>query len=226
MYKHILILAVLAISLQTTQAQMGRFVDSFDKVVLTGDIKVTLQAGEEEKVEITTSGIDEDDINVKVNRMTLRVGTVSSLLRDDETVDITITYKKLRGITAQAGCLVECTNTLEGDKYFFDISSGADAKFDVRANAIDVVVSEGGMLILSGVVESQEVKALTGGEYEGFDLECNNTYVKANTGGQAEVVANQSLEASANTGGDIAYRGNPEKKETSTFLAGEIRSND
>jgi len=223
MYKKFLLLAVLAISLQTASAQIGRFVDPFDQVILTGDIKVTLQPGEEEKIEITTEGIDEGKINVKVNRMTLRVSTVKSLLVDDETIDITIIYKKLRGITAQAGALVESAVTLEGDKFEFDVSSGADAKFDVKANTIDVIASEGGMLILSGSAESQEVKVVTGGQYEGFDLECDYTFVKANTGAEAEVVARKALEATANTGGEIFYKGNPEKKEVSTFLAGEIR---
>lgn len=210
--------------LTAAQAQLGRFVDPFDAVIITGDMKVTLQPGSEEKVEIRAQGIKEDEVSVKVSKTTLRISVLKSLIIGKETIEVTITYKKLRSITAQAGALVEATSTLEGDKLYVDVSSGANAKFDVQVDALEVIASEGGMLTLYGSTDTQNVKVATGGKYEGYELEANHVYARANTGGKAQVTARQSIDASANTGGAITYRGNPEKREVRTFLSGEIES--
>jgi hypothetical protein len=47
--------------------------------------------------------------------------------------------------------------------------------------------------------------------------------VTSNTGGEAAVVANKRIEAKANTGGRVEYKGKPEDTKISDFLTGTVK---
>ena len=134
-----------------------------------------------------------------------------------------MTYTTLRGLKANAGAVVYSDEPLNGDKIDIKVTSGARVDMDIQVNALEANITEGGMLELAGTVESQNVIVGTGGQYHGLDLDCARTYVRASTGGQATVVAKESLDASANTGGTVEYSGDPDERYTKSLLAGEIR---
>ena len=69
----------------------------------------------------------------------------------------------------------------------------------------------------------QEAKAATGGTLSAYQLDSEKTIIKANTGGSAKVIALDSIDASANTGGSIAYKGNPKKVRTKDGLSGSVK---
>ncbi len=199
-----------------------RSLRSFDEIVITGRIEVELQQGEEGKAEVYTRNVSPDNVTIEINRGILKLGRFNTLWKKDEDVRIVITYKQLRSIKAHAGAKVNAKSIIEGDKLKIRSNSGAEMELELQMKALDATVSEGATLELSGQVETQEVKAFTGGQYKGFDLQCKHTYVTSNTGGEARVVALESLEAKGNTGGSIRYKGDPEEKHTKTILAGDI----
>ncbi len=213
----------LLVATVSLQAQDERKLSPFDAVSVTGNIEVILKKGTEETAKISTWGINEDDVNVFVKRNVLKLQLLKSLFDDDEKVTIYVTYTTLRGLKANAGSLVYSDEPLNGDKIDIKVTSGARVDMDIQFNALEANVTEGGILELAGTVESQNVTVGTGGQYQGLDLDCSRTYVRANTGGQATVVANESLDASANTGGSVEYSGDPDERYTKSLLAGEIR---
>ena len=115
-------------------------------------------------------------------------------------------------------------DTFTSDRLELKTGSGAALFIDVAVSTLEASVSEGGILDIAGDAERQYVSASTGGEYLGKDLDAAHTEVRANTGGEATIVAKTYLSATANTGGTIIYKGNPEEKYTKTSLAGEIRA--
>lgn len=207
----------------TSQAQETRKLDHFDAVSVTGDIAVTLVQGNAPSALIATQGISADDITLYVKGKTLKIQLIEGLFQDMDQVEITLTYTRLRAVRSSAGAEVRSADLLQGDELNLRASSGGTLMVEVDVNSVEASASEGGVLNISGTTQDQEVSVSTGGAYEGLELECLRTYVKANTGGKAAVVANERLDANANTGGSIEYAGNPEIKNMRSLISGGIR---
>jgi len=209
-------------TISTLQAQSEISVDPFDGISVVGNIDVTLEEGTPGKITLYTEGIDEDDISIKVTRGTLRLRVLNSWLYKNEIIRVYVPYETIRSIRADAGATVECENTLQTEQMEVSIGSGASARLTIKVESLKGSASEGGRLVLRGETITQDVSAGTGGEFLAFDLECQRTYVRAGTGGIAEVVAHELLEAAANTGGQVTYKGDPEEKKIKTFIAGDV----
>ena len=205
------------------QAQTERSLQPFDAISVTGNINVILSEGESESLKIFADGIPEDKVVIRVNNGELRLKLLNSVFYKNDNVRIEVSYTTLRRIRGVAGANIENTSVIEADKLVTKAGSGALLELEVKVNAIDASASEGGVLKLEGETDSQNTTASTGGHVDGLDLESNRTYVKANTGGHAEVVANEFIEATANTGGKIDYRGNPSQSNTKTLMSGGVR---
>ncbi len=213
----------LFVFLTSTRAQITYELEDFDGVSVVGDIEVVLQMGDSYEAVVEADGIPEDKVVVRVDRGTLKLKLLDGLFYKNEDVKVIVTYVKLRGVKGQAGAFIESAGIIEADKFEARASSGARVRLQIKADALKVNASEGGQVYLRGEVNKQDVSAATGGRYDGLDLECNRTFVRAGTGGQAEVVANDALDAAANTGGSIEYAGNPEEKNTRVIIAGSVR---
>ena len=215
--------AILMGSAQLALAQMEYTPGNFDEVSITGDIQVTLKPSEEEKVIIETYGIPEDEVNVYVRAQTLKVSIINSLFKDNEEVRATVYYKKLRSIRANAGAQVSATTVIEGDYLEAQATSGGVLELEVKVNKLESNATEGAILRLRGTAESQKARATTGGELQAFDLACENAYARAGTGGIVEIAVSENLDAYANLGGVIKYKGDPALKGSRKFLGGEVR---
>lgn len=210
-----------AMSLQVAQAQSQRTVQPFDEVVLSGRLVVELVPGEIHQVDILETDIPEDKINISFSGNSLRISTLNRIAKDEE-VRLRITYTKLRAIKAQAGVVLTHSGTLTADKLEVRAGSGAEVTIDIQVDALDAYAGEGAKLNLRGSARNQEVSTSSGAEYDSRDLESQRTFVRASAGGLATVSATEFLDASANTGGRILYRGNPTEKYTKSVLGGEI----
>lgn len=204
-------------------AQSTRQVSSFEGVSLSGGITVYLEPGDKESVSIDSEGIPEEEITVKVSQGELRVQLLKSLWSKDKSAKIYITYKSVTNIKASAGAKVYHKGLFQSDKLELKAHSGAIVEMDLKTDAVKCSASEGGRLELNGETNRLYASAATGGQCDADGLDSQTTYVKVNTGGYVSVVAKQSLEISANTGGQVDYRGDPKEINTSTFASGKIR---
>ena len=208
---------------KSLQAQTEHTLQPFDAISVTGNIDVVLSQGDTESLKIYAENIPEDRITVKVSSGELRLKLLNSVFYKNDNVKIEVTYKTLRKIRGVAGANIESTSIIETDKLVVKSGSGALVELEIKTNALAASASEGGVLKLTGETDTQNTTATTGGHVDGLELECNRTYVKANTGGHAEVVANEFIEASANTGGKIDYSGDPSESNTKTLMSGCVR---
>ncbi|MCO6476534.1 MAG: DUF2807 domain-containing protein [Phaeodactylibacter sp.] len=219
------ITAVLAfcLTLNAASSQDERKLDYFDAITVAGDVELVLIPGDEARAVITTEGVSEDDVSVFIKGKTLKIQLIEGLFHDGDHARVEVTYERLRALKATAGAKAVSAAPITGDQLALRASSGAQMELAVEVNALEASVSEGAVIDIEGTTETQEVTASTGGQYRGLDLQCSLTYVKANTGGQAEVVANKRLDANANTGGQIDYSGDPEEKNTRSLISGGIQ---
>ena len=217
----LLLLALLSYTI-LAKAQEQRKFDYFDAVSATGDVTVTLIKGEAPSASILSEGIDEDNITMYIKDDMLRIQLIEGWFDDADDVEITVYYEQLRTVKAAAGARVRAEGTIESEELKLKAASGAILEASVDCKSLKASASEGAELTISGVTESQDANVSTGGQYYGFALESTHSKVKSNTGGEAYVVARERLDANANTGGSIYYKGDPEYKSTRSLISGGI----
>lgn len=215
-------LFLLLVSLVKTRAQSSTGLFPFDAVSVFGNFEVILEAGDEEKATIYAGNIPEDKVNVFVKNGTLKIQMSTSKQFNNEEVKVVISYKTLRKIRASAGARIYSREAIIGDNLLLKAASGGRIECDLQLEALEASVGEGGVIEVEGYAKAQRLGANTGGHFDGFRLEGERVYAKAGTGGSIVATATQSIDASANTGGKIEYRGNPKEKNTRTVF-GEIR---
>lgn len=218
----IIALLLVAWSLSRSFAQSEYKLEAFDEISIAGNIEVVLKKSNEEKAIVEAFGIPEDKLNIDVRGQTLRLSLLNSIFYKHDKMKVTVFYKTLRTIRVSAGGKLEAEEPLEGDALEIRTSSGADVLFDIKANKLEATASEGAILQLRGEVASQKVSASTGGQYRALNLNCKNTYARASTGGEVSVVATESIDASANLGGSIEYKGEPDERYRKTVLGGNV----
>jgi len=194
----------------------------FDEIILSGNVSALLVEGEEESIDIKN---DKGRLDFYVEGKSLKVKATDLVqYNKTPTIKVIITYKRLRGLKVRAGASVYTEQAISGDQLDLRFSSGASGEIEVIQNSLEVSVSEGGDLDLRGETDWQEIKVATGGTLSAYKLKAANTIVKANTGGNAKVMTTKSINAKANTGGSIIYKGNPKKVQEKDGLSGSVRS--
>ncbi|MEL6655604.1 MAG: head GIN domain-containing protein [Bacteroidota bacterium] len=202
-------------------AQDTRQIGPFNELVVTGKLDVTLVQGETEQVVIDTDRY-EDDINLSLRGGRLKLSLVDGWVKGDRRLRVTVHYRDLSEIRVTAGAELESEAVIVADQLEIKAGSGAEVDLELEVHTLEAGAVEGAVLELSGSVKNQYASAATGGMYNATRLAADRTEVKANTGGEARVVAMEHLDAVANTGGHIHYSGNPSQKYTRTNLAGDI----
>lgn len=221
--KYLFFIAALFFATYNTQAQDVRKVGPFNELVIKGKLDVYLEKGETEQVLIEGMGEDEGDLNISLQGGQLKLSLIDGWIKDDRRLRLRVQYVDLSRIRVLAGAILDSRETLTGDRLEVKAGSGADVELDIAVKSLEASAIEGAQLELTGTAQSQYVSTATGGQYNAMQLAVDRTEVRANTGGEARVVANTMLDATANTGGVVRYSGDPEEKYTKSNLAGEIR---
>jgi hypothetical protein len=216
-----LLVFILALNTSTAFA-LSKDLSPFDEIILSGNVSALLVEGTTESIDIKN---DRDRLEVEVSGSTLKI-KAKDLIKYNKTptIKVVITYKTLRSLRARAGSSAYTEDAISGDKLELKFSSGASGELEVVQNSLEVAVSEGGNLKVKGETDWQKVKVATGGTFFAYKLDANNTVAKANTGGNAKVVAYKSIDASANTGGTIIYKGDPKKVREKDGFSGTVKS--
>ncbi len=220
--KTLLSFTILVVSILQLNARSVA-VSDFDQVRIWGNLKVVLMESEENRVNVE---YDLHEVDISVENGVLKVKrdkVLSPDSYDSQPIEVVIEYQRLNTLKAAAGAQVKTAKAIIGDHLKIEFVSGAQGKIEIEANDLDLKTASGAQLKLYGKTYSQRTKVATGGMLRAHGLLCQRTYVKSNTGGEAKVVATETLEANATTGGMIYYEGGPEMISIKDNLGGEVR---
>jgi len=206
------------------QNKEKREIQAFDKLDVFGNIKVEMIKGESETVDILAKNVKISDINISVDERLLKIRMNSNLFDDDVDVKIKITYKEIREISGNAAADIVIKDSVKTDSFFISATSGARIKLKVDLNAIDIKAYQGAHIDISGKSVLQETFVNTGGILSGSNFTSNKVYIKMNTGGKAEIIVKDLLDAGVNTGASLNYFGNPTEENIKTSLGGKINA--
>jgi len=222
MKKILTIILVIATSVAFAQKIEKRDIDSFDKIEVTGNIKVEMKLGNAESMEIKGVRVEPSEVVTEIEDKLLKIKMKSNLFEDEVQVVIKLTYKEIREITSNASAEIIFKDKIIGDKIFAEATSGGRILMEVELNAIDIKAYQGAHIDVSGKSKIQESLVNTGGVLAASNFQCDEVFIRMNTGGNAEIIANKKIEANVNTGANLSFFGKPTDEKLKKTLGGKI----
>lgn len=222
MKKNILIILLLFSISAIAQNREVREIGSFDKIDVFGNVSVEMKKGNKESVEITALSVELADVKTNVEDKLLKISMSSDLFKEDSKVKVVVTFKELSEIYCNASAEIDINDELTGDKLIVEATSGGIVTLKVKFNAVDLKAYQGAQIDISGETKLQESIINTGGVLSGTNFKSNEVLIKVNTGGKAEIVVNEKLNARVNTKGSLSYFGTPKEEDIKTSLGGTI----
>ena len=207
------------------QSRETRNLSSFDELSVGSAVEVILKKGTEEKAEVVVEGTEARNVITEVSGSHLSIHMRSGNYHH---VDATVylTYNELESIEISSAARVECRDVIESGSMDISVSSAGKGDINLKVDVLEVDISSAGNLTLRGYAGSQDIEVSSAGGYNGEDLQCEEAEIKVSSAGNARVNVNKSLDAQANSGGSIRYRGNPGKEYTSENSGGNVRKVD
>lgn len=224
MKKILLNLALLvSFSMLSHAGELDQMVDPFTSVSITGNFKITMIAGDEERVKISNNdeNITDDKILISVSGGTLEIKIKGDTYKE-RNMEVTIFYKKVFEIDAKRGARVTVSSLLKGDVITFNCSTGGQVKAEIEAGTAKLKISNDGLINVTGTATIAEMEVSTGGQLSASQLITETASAKVTAGGNISLNATKKLTANVMSGGTITYRGNPATVEESVKLGGSI----
>lgn len=222
----LILLFIFIIGLQAQDESKGiqkqvRNIGSFDRIKASKGVNVTLIEGSKESLEIHIRNYALSDVITELKSRQLVIKMKPRIYKD-MAVQVYVTYKRIREIDAGSGSSIDAENTIYADKLKLRAGTDASIELDIDVNALEASGSAS-RIELSGECKVQEVKIGAGGKYLCYPLESNEAIVKSTLGSNIEITVNDRIKATAGTGGNVYYRGNPDKIEKSENTGGKVK---
>ncbi|HKL09437.1 MAG TPA: head GIN domain-containing protein [Bacteroidales bacterium] len=203
------------------QETVVRNIDSFDKIEVFGNIRVMLTKGNAGTINIDSKDVAPSEVETKIEDKLLKIKMKSNLF-EDVTVNVFVNFDELREITAHGAAEIIIKDKIKADKIIVTATSGGRIKLEANLNAVDLKVYQGGHIDISGKSKIQESYVNTGGVLSATTFECDEVFIKMNTGGNADVFATKKIDAKVNTGATLTVYGKAKQEVLKTSLGGEI----
>ena len=134
-----------------------------------------------------------------------------------------VTFDDLDRLDVSAGADARSENAFKLEELKMSVSSGADLVIDdLTAESVWCDSSSGADAKLSGQVVNFHGSSSSGADLTCPDLVSENCTVSASSGADAKVHVTKKLKASASSGGDVRYSGNPVQKDINESSGGDI----
>jgi len=207
-------------------------INDFQVIYVFGPFRVDLVKADAPSVKIDYHGVDKEAITVKSKDGDLTIRFKNKDFVDFEDgpwrrnrvrfTNVTIYYTQLEAIEARAGALIESTETINAKKIFLVSKMGSQMKLSINAQNLELESSMGSEVDLSGVADRLTVRSKMGSDVNASALKSQHVTVSSSMGSEVSVYAEDELDASADFGASITYRGNPSMRHTSKFLGAEV----
>ena len=195
----------------------------FNEIKIFNGLSVEIERSENSSIEI--SGEKTEDIVVKNVNGKLKVTLKFPELFNPDRVNIKIYYKEdILTLDANEGSAIFSDEDIDQVNLTIKTQEGAYIHVPVDVKYLTVKAVTGGSIRVRGTATNQEVEVTTGGVYEAYDLETEYADVIAASGGNAEVNVSNLLDAKVRFGGNVYYKGDPEKVNSKKVFGGKIKS--
>ncbi|GHB41020.1 head GIN domain-containing protein [Mongoliitalea lutea] len=225
MFKSIALTAVfVSLFSLTTWAQSEkdtRSLRSFDAVKVSNGIVAELVKGTENKVEITTVGIEAGKVETSVVGETLEIRLARGNYRN-HTVKVKVTYVEVLGIEATTNAQVTVRSTIEAVEAYLFATTSAYIEAKISSEILNLEGATNARILVSGSAEQLNIKGFTNADIDGSKFNAEDVELQANTGAKISFHANSSIAGSLATAARATYSGTPSSIEVRTTTGASL----
>ena len=216
MKKWIFTIAVVLITLVAVNAQkmvydenaQKREIKSFHALETSSGIEVIISKGDKEELAVTVGDKKYlDEVRTVVENGVLKISRKSnwSVWKNWKNwkVKVYVSYSRLDEIKATSGGSINGTD-LKLDKLFAHMNSG-------------------GIINLSGTVESLNIDGNSGAQFKGFSLQTVNCKVDVSSGAGIQISVSKEISAKANSGGFVRFKGEGLIRDINVNSGGSVK---
>ncbi len=200
-----------------------RNVADFNRIKVSEGLTVVFTQADNYSVEVVADENLIEKIATEVHGDVLKVYVEGRKgIRRAKSKKILVSAPYLKGVSASSGADFIAKNIVDGDEINISVSSGADVKMKVDYNKLSCSVSSGADAYLSGNAGSTKLSSSSGADINAKGLMAGNVNASASSGAGISVSVSNSIYASASSGGDIDYYGNPSDVDKSESSGGDV----
>lgn len=205
-----------------------RTVGSFHGIDVATGINLILTEGSTEEVAVSAANIEHrDKIVTVVENGILKIHYATKMgainkRNESKNLKAYVSFKSLDHLHVNTGADVEINGRMNSSFLELEASTGGQVKGEININELKVNQSAGSKIRLTGKADKLTIESNTGSKFSGEALYTNTCNVTASTGSVITISVDKELNAKANTGGNIRYKGAGGIREIKTNTGGSI----
>jgi hypothetical protein len=206
----------------SAQQTENRSVNSFKGVKVGEGIDVYLKKGDKEAVRVEVTGIKTGDVITEVSGDYLKIHMREGNYRD-KTVKVYVTYVEVNKLSASSAANIFAENPIKTKTLTLSASSAATIDIQIEVDELTASASSAADLELKGKAIKVSIEASSAGEVDAYELASEIAEAEVSSAGSAKVSVTKEIRAEASSGGDIRYKGNPERSNTNSSSGGSVK---
>ena len=218
-----LLIFFLGFTVWTMAQERSQNLGDFNEIKIFNGLSVEIQKATDSKIEI--SGEKTEDVIFKNVNGKLKISLKFPEQFNADKVKVKIYYNQdLATLDANEGSAIFSDEIINQVNLTIKTQEGAYINTLVDVKYLTIKAVTGASIKVMGTATNQDVEVTTGGVYEAYDLLNEIADVTAASGGRAEVNVSKLLDAKVRFGGNVYYKGNPEKINTKKVFGGKIKN--
>lgn len=201
--------------------EQTRKISSFDKIKVSRGMNVYISQGNEIHVVVKADENLLDVIRTEVDNHTLKISATENIRRATSK-KVYVTLPEIYAVTAVAGSNVFSENVLHSEQLEVSSSAGSNIKLEVDSDELTTSASAGSNIKLEGKAKSFTGKASSGANIKAEELTTADCNARASSGANLWITVTETLEAKANSGGNVIYFGQPKTNNSESSSGGNI----
>ncbi len=208
---------------QSETRNVGKFTGV--KLSVPGDLYITQGSPQKVVIEASDDRLERIETEIQGGNLIIREkGTWKSWKNwGGKNIKIYITAPTLNYLVVSGSGSIEGQNTIRSEDMYVAVSGSGDMDIDIRATDLEGRISGSGNLDLKGNAEDFEVSISGSGNVDAEDLSTSNCEVRISGSGNCRVGVSKSLDSRVSGSGNVYYKGNPEKVNSSSSGSGSLR---
>ena len=195
----------------------------YDEINVSGFFDVVLVSGKEGAISIQGEENLLQYVKVEVDGNVLKIYTEKNVnISTSKSIVLTVPFEQISFVSLSGSGDLKSKNTIVGSKFAAKLSGSGDLTLDVKTTDFEANLSGSGDVALTGSSDNFVSKISGSGDVDAADLTTKTANLTISGSGDMKVNCSQSLYARVSGSGDIAYKGNPESKDTKVSGSGEI----
>ena len=198
---------------------------SYDEIAISGFFDVELVAGKEGHITIKGEENLLPLIKVEVVNQVLKISTEKNKYITTSTgkqIVIVVPFENINQVSLTGSGDVITKNSITSKIFAIKLVGSGDMKLAVESDELDIDLNGSGNIQLTGTTVNSVANLKGSGDLNTSNLQTKNVSATLSGSGNMNVYCIDSLYARVTGSGDIAYKGNPSKKDIKVIGSGAI----